>query len=38
MKQPIACALALAIATALGGCATAPAATADKEAPMPAIA
>jgi len=38
MKQPIACALALAIATALGGCATAPATTADKEAPMPAPA
>src|SRR3990167_7627888 len=35
MKHPIACALALAIATALSGCATAPAATADKEAQMP---
>ena len=38
MKQPIACALALAIVTALGGCATVPAATADKEATMPAPA
>ncbi len=37
MKQPIACALALAIATALAGCAsTAP--VANQEAPMPAIA
>ena len=36
MKQPIACALALAIATALAGCAsTAP--VANQEAPMPAI-
>jgi len=38
MKHPIACALALAIATALSGCATAPAATADKEAQMPSPA
>ncbi|QIL20460.1 M3 family metallopeptidase [Thermomonas sp. HDW16] len=39
MKQPIACALALAIATALGGCATAPAAITDKEAStMPVVA
>ena len=38
MRHPIACALALAIATALAGCATPTAATADKEAPMPATA
>ena len=37
MKQPIACALALAIATALAGCVTTPA-TPAQEAPMPAIA
>ena len=38
MKHPIACALALAIATSLAGCATAPAATGtpQAEAPMPA--
>ncbi len=38
MKHPIACALAIAIATAITGCATAPAATTAAEAPMPAIA
>lgn len=38
MKHPIACALALAIATSLAGCATAPAATGTPQAetPMPA--
>ena len=39
MKQPISCALALAIATALAGCATnAPATTTTPEATMPATA
>ena len=39
MKQPIACALALAIATALGGCAsTAPAFSTATETTMPATA
>ena len=36
MKYPIACALALAVSTALSGCATAPADTSTTEAPMPA--
>jgi len=38
MKHPIACALALAIATALTSCATAPATNTAAEAPMPTIA
>ncbi|MEO5962870.1 MAG: dipeptidyl carboxypeptidase II, partial [Thermomonas sp.] len=36
MKYPIACALALAVSTALAGCVTAPANTSTTEAPMPA--